>query len=168
MNMLRKIMMLVTGILAVLAFQVLSAAPGSAASAAMPGDAPRSIAPYFTPAASSPKAPDTDGFLRRWLLLEPINKPNRTNAVFTDSYVRNAMNTEYFPNQFTVDSARRRQTDGCRRGTRMACPGFRQFQRQAFSLRLWPEQAGVRRPVLGRYRRQQPSSDRERPHGGRL
>lgn len=102
MNMLRKIMMLVTGTLAVLAFQVLSGAPGSAASAAMPGDAPRSIAPFFTPAASSPKAPDTDGFLRRWLLLEPINKPNRTNAVFTDSYVRNAMNTVYFPNQFTV------------------------------------------------------------------
>ena len=29
-------------------------------------------------------------------------KPNRSNTVFTDSYVRNAFNTEYFPNQFTV------------------------------------------------------------------
>lgn len=65
-------------------------------------DAPRSIAPYFTQAASAPKAPDKDGFLQRWLLLEPIHKPNRTNTVFTGAYVRKAFNTEYFPNQFTV------------------------------------------------------------------
>ena len=81
------------GVLAALAFPV---------SASMPGDAPRSIAPYFTPATSSPKTPDADGFLQRWLLLEPINKPNRSNTVFTGTYVRTAFNTEYFPNQFTV------------------------------------------------------------------
>ena len=90
------------GLLAVLALQVVSSLAGSAAPAATPDDAPRSIAPYFTSATSSPKAPDNDGFLQRWLLLEPINKPNRTNTVFTDSYVRNTFNTEYFPNQFTV------------------------------------------------------------------
>ena len=98
MNTLRKTAMLATGALAVLAFPVYFAAPGSAA----PDDVPRSIAPYFTPATSSPKAPDADGFLQRWLLLEPINKPNRTNTVFTDSYIRNTFNAEYFPNQFTV------------------------------------------------------------------
>jgi hypothetical protein len=65
-------------------------------------EAPRTIAPYFTKATALAKAPDVDGFLRRWLLLEPINKPNRTNTVFTDSYIRTAFNTEYFPNQFTV------------------------------------------------------------------
>ena len=102
MNTLRKIVMVVMGLPAFLAFQVFSAAPGSAAPAAAPEDVPRSIAPYFKTAASSPKAPDADGFLQRWLLLDPINKPNRTNTVFTDSYVRNAMNTEYFPNQSTV------------------------------------------------------------------
>jgi hypothetical protein len=94
MKTLRKMVMLATGALAVLAFQVFSAAA--------PDDAPRSIAPYFTPATSSPKAPDPDGFLQRWLLLEPISKPNRTNTVFTGTYVRSAFNTEYFPNQFTV------------------------------------------------------------------
>jgi hypothetical protein len=46
--------------------------------------------------------PDADGFIRRWLLLEPINKPNRSNTVFTDSYLRKAFDTLYFPNQFTV------------------------------------------------------------------
>jgi hypothetical protein len=65
-------------------------------------DPPRSLARYFTPATSFPQTPDADGFLRRWLLLEPIKKPNRSNTVFTDSYVRSAFNTEYFPNQFTV------------------------------------------------------------------
>jgi hypothetical protein len=90
------------GLLAVLTFLVFSAAPGSAAPAPAPDDIPRSIGPYFTLATSSPKAPDPEGFLQRWLLLEPINKPNRSNTVFTDSYVRNAFNTEYFPNQFTV------------------------------------------------------------------
>ena len=70
--------------------------------AAETNDPPRGLALYFTPATSSPQTPDADGFLQRWLLLEPINKPNRTNTVFTDSYVRNAFTTEYFPNQFTV------------------------------------------------------------------
>jgi hypothetical protein len=65
-------------------------------------DHPHILAPYFTPASASPKVPDADGFLQRWLLLEPINKPNRGNTVFTDSYVRNAFNAEYFPNQFSV------------------------------------------------------------------
>ncbi|GAB2521650.1 acetylxylan esterase [Spirosoma aerophilum] len=65
-------------------------------------DTTRSIAPYFTQATKAKKTPDVDGFIQRWLLLEPINKPNRTNTVFTDSYLRTAFTTEYFPNQFTV------------------------------------------------------------------
>jgi hypothetical protein len=65
-------------------------------------DTSRSIAPYFTPATTRKKTPDSEGFIQRWLLLEPINKPNRGNTVFTDSYIRTAFATEYFPNQFTV------------------------------------------------------------------
>jgi hypothetical protein len=60
------------------------------------------LAPYFVPVTSQPKRPDADGFLQRWMLLEPISKPNRTNTVFTGTYVRNALNTEYFPDQFKV------------------------------------------------------------------
>src|ERR1035437_2016901 len=116
---LRKIVTLAFGVLSVLVFQVNSAAqdgpapgtvPGGPPSGAAPGrvgrsytpDHPHSLAPYFTPATSSPKAPGTNGFLQRWLLLDPNNKPNRSNTVFTDSYIRNAFNTQYFPNQFTV------------------------------------------------------------------
>jgi hypothetical protein len=54
------------------------------------------LAPYFTPATGAPIAPDSDGFLRRWLLLEPIEKPNRTNTVFTASYVRAALDQPAF------------------------------------------------------------------------
>ena len=64
-------------------------------------DTTRSLSPYFKPVTSSPKKPDAQGFLQRWLLLEPINKPNRSNTVFTDSYIRNAFDTLYFPSQFT-------------------------------------------------------------------
>jgi hypothetical protein len=79
-----------------------AAAPAGATRAAAPDNAPRTIAPYFGPAARLPKAPDIEGFLQRWLLLEPITKPNRTNTVFTDSYVRATFATEYFPGQMTV------------------------------------------------------------------
>lgn len=65
-------------------------------------DTTRSLAPYFITATTNVKNPDADGFIQRWLLLEPINKPNRSNTVFTDSYIRTAFTTEYFPNQFTV------------------------------------------------------------------
>jgi hypothetical protein len=65
-------------------------------------DTTRSIAAYFTPATAKPKTPNAEGFIQRWLLLEPINKPNRSNTVFTDSYIRKAFDTLYFPNQFTV------------------------------------------------------------------
>lgn len=93
MNMPRTIKALLTGIVAALAIQ---------AASAQPSDAGRSLAPYFTPATASPKTPDNDGFLQRWLLLEPIANSLRSNAGFTEAFVRNAFNTEYFPNQFSV------------------------------------------------------------------
>lgn len=95
--------LLVCGILAVLTFQGCSAATGRADRAAASPDADaRSITPYFKPATSGAKAPDPDGFLQRWLLLEPISLPIRSNAGFTETFVRRTITTEYFPNQFTV------------------------------------------------------------------
>ena len=57
---------------------------------------------YFSDATATPAKPDAEGFIRRWTILEPIDKPNRSNTVFTDSYLRENFNIEYFPNQFTV------------------------------------------------------------------
>ncbi|HLP16048.1 MAG TPA: acetylxylan esterase [Bacteroidota bacterium] len=69
---------------------------------AVTSDTVRTIAPYFIKATTKKKTPDAEGFIQRWLLLEPINKPNRGNTVFTDSYIRKAFDTLYFPNQFTI------------------------------------------------------------------
>ena len=57
---------------------------------------------YFSKPASATSTPDDKGFIRRWMLLEPIVKENRTNIVFTDSYLRDAFNHEYFKGQKTV------------------------------------------------------------------
>jgi len=57
---------------------------------------------YFTPVTNEAAAPDGDGFIRRWMLLEPISKPNRGNTVFTDSYVRAAFDTVYYKDQKTM------------------------------------------------------------------
>jgi hypothetical protein len=51
----------------------------------------------LTKPASPQKAPDADGFIQRWLLLEPIG----VNGL-TESAVQAIVKKEYFPNQFTV------------------------------------------------------------------
>ena len=101
MKIFRNFIMLIFGFFVVSTFSVLPVVSAGAENNAKKSDA-RTIGPYFIPATSTPKAPDADGFLQRWLLLEPINKPNRTNTVFTDTYVRKTLYTEYFPDQFKV------------------------------------------------------------------
>ena len=57
---------------------------------------------YFSPSTATPAKPDNEGFIRRWMLLEPIDKPNSGNTVFTDSYLRDHFNREYFKGQQTI------------------------------------------------------------------
>ena len=57
---------------------------------------------YFSPVTTPTAQPDKDGFIRRWMLLEPIDKPNSGNTVFTDSYLREHFNREYFKDQQTI------------------------------------------------------------------
>lgn len=70
---------------------------GYASRPALPGTMPN----YFERQEADAVAPDSEGFIRRWLLLEPVEKPNRSNTVFTDSYLRDAFYTEYFKGQST-------------------------------------------------------------------
>lgn len=51
----------------------------------------------LTRPASLEKTPNADGFIQRWLLLEPIG----ANGL-TDSAVQAAVKKEYFPDQFTI------------------------------------------------------------------
>jgi len=102
MNIKHKTFLLAVSSLILVGLQGYSATPKSKIDGTAQVDTTRSIAPYFTPATTKGKTPNSKGFIQRWLLLEPINKPNRGNTVFTDSYLRTAFATEYFPNQFTI------------------------------------------------------------------
>lgn len=152
---LRKVLVREFGAMALSALQVFSAAPDAAAPGIPPGNParrardytpehPRSLAPYFIPANSSPKAPDRDGFLQRWLLLEPISKPNRSNTAFTDSYIRKAFTNEYFPNQFTVVP---------RDGDKVAVAGqelvWHALDSSQFNVKLFRFADGVNKPTYG-------------------
>ncbi len=152
---LHRILAQAFAVLALAALHVLSAVPESAAPGVPPGNPaprsrdytpehPRSLAPYFRPATSFPKPPDRDGFLQRWLLLEPIRKPNRSNTVFTDSYIRNAFTTEYFPNQFTAVP---------RAGDKVIVDGqellWHALDSSLFNVKLFRFADGVNKPVYG-------------------
>ncbi len=65
----------------------------SAAAQGVPAQAPVTL----TPPDSPTKAPSPEGFLQRWIILDPI----RVSGV-TQSAVQAAVKKEYFPNQFTV------------------------------------------------------------------
>jgi hypothetical protein len=75
----------------------LAAIAGSAFLAIAPGAAAPVAWPTLTKPATPEKAPDADGFLQRWLLLEPIP----ANGL-TDRAVQAIAKKEYFPNQLTV------------------------------------------------------------------
>ncbi len=60
------------------------------------------LAPYFSTPTEEAIQPDDRGFIRRWLLLDPISKPNRGNTVFVDSYVRQNLDTGWNKGEFTL------------------------------------------------------------------
>ena len=57
---------------------------------------------YFQPVAANAAAaqPDANGFIRRWMLLEPIDYNVRSNTILTDSYLNENLNKQYFKGQF--------------------------------------------------------------------
>lgn len=69
----------------------------------IPGRTPVSpkLEDYFTPSTDVAATPDAEGFIGRWMLLEPIAKPNRSNTVFTDSYLDEIFAKQYFKGQLT-------------------------------------------------------------------
>lgn len=75
---------------------------GQVAAQAQDKKLPEAINPYFTLVSQQDSSPDEDGFIRRWLLLEPIPMPIKSNVVFTDSYLKEKFNTSYFPSPAAV------------------------------------------------------------------
>ena len=79
---------------------LLGALAGSlpAARASAQDAAARPPARTLQPPDSPTKAPDADGFIQRWLVLEPI----RRSGSLADGAVRAAVSTIYFPDPLTV------------------------------------------------------------------
>ena len=57
---------------------------------------------YFQSVAANAAAaqPDANGFIRRWMLLEPIDYNVRSNTILTDSYLNENLAKQYFKGQF--------------------------------------------------------------------
>lgn len=87
------------GVLFTLLSSGILAAPQSASGK---GNSDDGLAPYFSAPESKHTTPNEDGFIGRWLILEPIDKPNRSNTVFTDSYLREAFDIKNFPGHPSV------------------------------------------------------------------
>jgi hypothetical protein len=83
---------------AALAIMAFAGGSGLFATQHAPPPASRPEASTLTRPASPASRTDTSGFLRRWLLLEPI----KVSGQLTDSAVRATVEKEYFPNQLTV------------------------------------------------------------------
>lgn len=92
-------------------FRTLAIAVAVAAAASFTADARKkkdlvqtcpALEAYFSTPVEDTVQPDDKGFIRRWLLLEPISKPNRTNTVFVDSYLRANLDTGWNKGDFEV------------------------------------------------------------------
>ena len=66
------------------------------------GDTTHTLSRYFTPASAAKKSPDANGFIQRWLVLEPVKKDIVRNSIFTDSYLRTTFSTDNFSSDFTI------------------------------------------------------------------
>ena len=93
---------LILRIALVSALVLLSCAAASGQKKSKKIDVGEALSGYFTVATDEAATPDSKGFIRRWLLLEPISKPNRSNTVFTDSYIRDAFAAEPYEGLFTT------------------------------------------------------------------
>ena len=66
------------------------------------GDTTHTLSKHFTPASNVKKAPNANGFIQRWLVLEPVKKDIARNNIFTDNYLRTTFTTNNFSNDYTT------------------------------------------------------------------
>lgn len=66
------------------------------------GDTTHTLTKHFTLASASPKAPDSKGFIQRWLVLEPVKKNIARNNIFTDNYLRTTFSVDNFSHDYTI------------------------------------------------------------------
>ncbi len=109
-----------------------------------PVQTPTYLVDYFTSSTKDAAVPDDKGFIRRWMLLEPISKPNRTNTVFTDSYLRQAFDTLYFKEQFTI-----LPKDGDKVKVGKHKLAWHALDSKLYNVKLYRFAAALKKPVYG-------------------
>lgn len=59
---------------------------------------------YFSsiPATAGATKPDNNGFIRRWMLLEPIKQDIPSNIIFTNTWLKDAFSKNYFDQQMSI------------------------------------------------------------------
>lgn len=66
------------------------------------GDTTHTLAKHFVLASNVKKESDADGFIQRWLVLEPIRKDISRNNILTEKYLRATFSTDNFSTDFNV------------------------------------------------------------------
>jgi len=66
------------------------------------GDTTRTLTKNFVLASKEKKAPHDNGFIQRWLVLEPVRKDIGRNNILTEKYIRATLSADNFSNDFTV------------------------------------------------------------------
>ncbi len=66
------------------------------------GDTTHTLSKHFTPASAVKKAPDAEGFIQRWLVLEPVKKDIARNNILTNSYLRTTFSADNFSSDYTT------------------------------------------------------------------
>ena len=66
------------------------------------GDTTHTLTKHFIEGSNIRKAPDANGFIQRWLVLEPVRKAIVRTNMLTEKYLRTTCSTDNFSNDFTV------------------------------------------------------------------
>ena len=66
------------------------------------GDTTHTLTRHFIQASNIKKAPVANGFIQRWLVLEPVRKEIARNNVLTEKYLRTTFSADNFSTDFTV------------------------------------------------------------------
>ncbi len=103
-----KFRVLAFAVLALLAGETFAQPPGGRPRPNLPpippkSDTTRTLTRHFIPAPGvKTKAPDANGFVQRWLVLQPVRKDIARNNILTEDYLRAAISADNFSSDFTV------------------------------------------------------------------
>lgn len=66
------------------------------------GDTTHTLFTHFAPASAAKKPTDANGFIQRWLVLEPVRKEIARNNIFTDNYLKTNFSADNFSSDFNT------------------------------------------------------------------